>query len=112
VITQWSILIPPGHASLAHLVIYRGAHPVAPSVEGMDIHGDSMLLQWTDHYEFSSAPYELKLIGWNTDDTYEHTFVVYVIVLEKKYLLAQAVADSISGMLRWIAPGLFRGGTK
>ena len=111
IITEFKILIPPGHASLAHLVVYHGAHPIAPSVENMDIHGDNMLLAWQDYYEFYQPPYELKLIGWNEDDSYEHTFIVYVVILPRRAILALAIVDAIKGAFGMLSPRrIFTGG--
>lgn len=104
IITEFSVLIPAGHSSLAHLVIYHGGHPIAPSTENMDIHGDGMLLDWVEYYEFYQPPYELKLIGWNTDDTYPHTFTVYCVILPRRAILALAVVDAIKGAFGVLSP--------
>lgn len=104
IITEFSVLIPPGHAGLAHLAIYHGGHQIAPSIENMDIHGDGMLLDWNEYYEFYQPEYELKLLGWNDDDTYPHTFTVYVVVLPRKGIIATAVADAIRGVFGAISP--------
>ena len=104
IITEFSVLIPPGHAGLAHLVINHAGHQIAPSTENMDIHGDNMLLDWKEYYEFYQPEFELKLLGWNDDDTYPHTFVVYCVVLPRKGIIATAVSDAIRGVLGSISP--------
>ncbi len=111
IITEFSILIPPGHAALAHLTINHAAHQIAPSTENMDIHGDGMLLDWKEYYEFYQPPFELKLLGWNTDDTYPHTFVVYCVVLPRRAIIALAIVDAIKSVFGMLSPRrIFTGG--
>jgi len=104
IITEWRIQIPAGHAGLAHLAIYHGATRIVPSTENMSIHGDDILLEWTDYYEYYEPPYELKLLGWNEDDTYEHSFIVYCIVLPRRATGAPAVSDALKIALGSILP--------
>ena len=85
-----------GHASLAHCVILLHEHQIFPSIEDMEFHGDTHPIDWEDQLTIDQPPYELKILGWNEDDTYKHTFDIYVAMLE------QAVAEkqgTIGGML-------------
>ncbi len=104
IITKFMVRSRAGHAALAHLVIYHGSHPIAPSTEGMDLHGDGFPIDWEDYYEFYQPPFELKLVGWNEDDTYPHTFDVFVAILPRRAILALAVADAFKGLLSLISP--------
>jgi len=104
IITEFKILIPPGHASLAHLTINRRSHQIAPSTENMDIHGDGMLLDWQEYYEIFQPEYELTLLGWNDDDTYPHTFTVYVVVLPRRAIIALAIVDAIKSAFGMLSP--------
>jgi len=94
----------PGHAALAHCVIRHHEHQIAPSTEGMDFAGDTFPIDWEEYYESYQPPYELKIQGWNDDDTYEHTFDIFVAVLPRKGIIATAVADAISNILSFLAP--------
>ena len=85
----------PGHAALAHCVILHHEHQIAPSTENMDFAGDAFPIDWEEYYEVYQPPYELKIKGWNEDDTYEHTFDIFVAVLPRKGIIATAVVDSI-----------------
>lgn len=101
----------PGHASLAHLVILHHEHQIAPSTENMDLHGDAPPIDWEEYYESYQPPYELKLKGWNDDDTYPHTFDVYVAILPRKAILALAIVDAIKSALGTLSPKrIFMGG--
>ncbi len=104
IITKFMVRPRAGHAGLAHLVVYHGGHPIAPSQEGQDLHGDAFPIDWEDYYEFYQPPYELKLQGWNDDDTYPHTFDVFVAILPRKAILALAVVDAIRSVFGLLSP--------
>ena len=104
IITKIMVRPRPGHAALAHLVILHREHQIAPSTEGMDLHGDAFPIDWEEYYESYHEPYELKLKGWNEDDTYPHTFDVYVAILPRKAILALAVVDAIKGAFGLLSP--------
>ncbi len=94
----------PGHAALAHMVILHHEHQIAPSTEGMDLHGDALAIDWEEYYESYQPEYELKLQGWNDDDTYPHTFDVFVAILPRRAVLALAVVDAFKSLLSLVAP--------
>ncbi|GAI65891.1 unnamed protein product [marine sediment metagenome] len=104
IITKVMVRPRPGHAALAHCVILHHEHQIAPSTEGMDFHGDTFPIDWEEYYESYQPPYELKLKGWNDDDTYEHTFDVFVAILPRKAVLALAIVDAIKGILGILSP--------
>ena len=104
IITNFMVRPRPGHAALAHLVILHHEHQIAPSTEGMDFSGDAFPIDWDEYYESYQPPYELKLKGWNTDDTYPHTFDVFVAILPRKAVLALAIVDAIKGILGMLSP--------
>lgn len=104
IITKFMVRPRPGHAALAHLVILHHEHQIAPSTENMDFSGDTFPIDWEEYYESYQPPYELKLKGWNTDDTYPHTFDVFVAVLPRRAVLALAVVDAIKGAFGFLSP--------
>ncbi len=104
IITKFMVRPRPGHAGLAHLVILHHEHQIAPSTENMDIHGDALPIDWEEYYESYQPPYELKLRAWNEDDTYPHTFDVYVAVLPRKAIVAFQIVDAIKTVIRAILP--------
>jgi hypothetical protein len=95
IITKIMVRPRPGHAALAHCVILYHEHQIAPSTESMDLHGDTFPIDWEEYYECYQPPYELKIKGWNDDDTYEHTFDIFVAILPRKAVLALAIVDAI-----------------
>ena len=111
IITKIMVRPRPGHASLAHLVILHHESQIAPSTRDMNLHGDSWPIDWEEYYESYQPPYELKLKGWNEDDTYPHTFDVFVAVLPRKAVLATAIIDSIKSLFTMLSPKrIFTGG--
>ena len=104
IITKFMVRPRAGHAGLAHLIILHHEHQIAPSTENMDFHGDASPIDWEEYYESYQPPYELKLKGWNEDDTYLHTFDVYVAVLPRKAILAYQIADTVKTTLGMLSP--------
>ena len=104
IITKIMVRPRPGHAALAHLVILHHEHQIAPSTENMDLHGDAPSIDWEEYYESYQPPYELKLKGWNEDDTYPHTFDVMVAILPRKAILALAIVDAIKSLFGLLSP--------
>ena len=104
IITKIMVRPRPGHAGLAHLIILHHEHQIAPSTENMDLHGDAPPIDWEEYYESYQPPYELKLKGWNEDDTYSHTFDVYVAILPRKAILALAIVDAIKSIFGLLSP--------
>lgn len=103
IISKFMVRPRAGHASLAHLIILSHEHQIAPSTENMDLHGDSTPIDWEDYYECYQPPYELKLKGWNEDDTYAHAFDIFVAVLPRKAIIVTAISDVINNFLSSVA---------
>lgn len=113
IITKIMVRPRPGHAALAHCIILHHEHQIAPSTENMDFAGDTFPIDWEEYYESYQPPYELKIKGWNEDDTYQHTFDIFVAVLPRKGIIATAVSDAISNILRIFSPKrIFTGGSR
>lgn len=111
IITKIMVRPRPGHQALAHCVILHHEHQIAPSTENMDLHGDAPPIDWEEYYESYQPPYELKIKGWNEDDTYPHTFDIFVAILPRKAVLALAIVDAIKGIFSIFSPKrIFTGG--
>ena len=104
IITKIMVRPRAGHQNLAHCVILHHEHQIAPSTEGMDLHGEFFPIDWEEYYESYQPPYELKIKGWNDDDTFPHTFTIYVVVLPRKAVLALAIVDAITNFFKMLSP--------
>jgi len=111
IITKIMFRPRPGHASLAHYAILHHEHQIAPSTEGMWLAGDTFPIDWEEYYESYQPPYELKIKGWNEDDTYPHTATIAIVILPRKAVLALAIVDAIKDFFRMLNPiRIFTGG--
>jgi len=99
IVTEFMVYPRPGHAGLAHMIILYHEHQVAPSIEDMDLCGDTYPVDWNDNLPLDQPPYELRLVGWNDDDTYPHTFYVAVAILREQQTVKGSLATTISNAL-------------
>ena len=112
IITKFMVRPRAGHSGLAHLVIYHAAHPIAPSTESMDLHGDFHPIDWEDYYEFYQPPFQLTLVGWNDSTKYPHTFDVFIAILPRKAILSLAVVDAFKSLFGMLSPKRIFTGSK
>lgn len=81
------IIFPPGPQSHLHLTINRAVHQVFPTNAEENFALDSAIIESPEHYELEQPPYELTALTWNTDDTLDHSVIVLIGILEKKYIV-------------------------
>lgn len=106
IINKFSVCPRPGHAGLAHCVILYREHQIAPSTEGMEMHGDTFPIEWSEEITIDQPPYELKILGWNEDDTYEHTFDIYVSMTEAPEPETEStLVTGLKGLLKMVGIG-------
>jgi hypothetical protein len=104
-ITQVSVQIPSGHMALTGAQIWRGNSQVWPSNPGGYFKGDGLVLTWPEDYVLADEPLALKLVMWNSDDTYSHTMTFRFALLglaeaeERRGLsgLLSRIGDAILG---------------
>ena len=76
------VCFPPGCCSLVHVQILRHEHQLYPTTPGSSFAWDGYVIEFVDSYPLDEAPYELKLVTWNDDDSYYHTIQVQIEVAE------------------------------
>ncbi len=101
IITKFMVRPRPGHAALAHCVILYHEHQIAPSTEGMDFAGDTFPIDWEEQLDIDQPPYELKFKGWNEDDTYPHTFDIFVVMLPAEVVSQQSAL--VTGLKKFLS---------
>jgi len=84
VVTNWMILIPPGHLALARTRVLYGLEPLLPSEENQWIRGNAESLNFPDFFDPPEQPYTLRFQGWNEDTAWDHTFYFRVVVMPRK----------------------------
>ncbi|RLI78033.1 hypothetical protein DRP04_10590 [Archaeoglobales archaeon] len=100
VITYVRIRYPPGPCGLLRIAFFYGPKQIFPYEEETWFYGDDEIIEWQEYYEVPERPMPLTIKAINDDDTYEHSFYVVINVQDKKYLLAQQLANSIARALR------------
>uniref|UniRef100_A0A6H1ZQ95 Uncharacterized protein n=1 Tax=viral metagenome TaxID=1070528 RepID=A0A6H1ZQ95_9ZZZZ len=111
VITRVSFRPRPGHSGLLHCRVFYHEFQVFPINRGEDLHGDTFPIEWDEHIELGTQPYDLKIMAWNDDDTYSHTFDISFVVLPKAVLIPYSIATLFSQLLSMLSPKrIFSGG--
>jgi len=100
-ITRVRIAIPAGHHGLAHLRILRYGSHLYPTTRGAYYQGDDEVIVIDDHYVIDGGPPEVVLEGYNTDDTYAHTFEVsFTVRPEERPLVLPLVVSRVLAELQ------------
>ncbi len=68
----YELWLPPGSAGLCGVAVLHSGYQMFPATDGQFITGDNIHLPYDDLYMLEAAPYELTIITYNLDDTYEH----------------------------------------
>jgi len=77
-IKELFVNFPPGPSGLLYLQIEYHEVKIFPMTKNY-FHGDNMLFEFHDvGYKLSAAPFLLKAITWNTDDTFAHNVDIYI----------------------------------
>jgi len=78
VIKRIAILFPFGCAALAHIQIYHNEFQVWPTTPGKSFVGDNTYLDFEENYELTEAWNQVRVVGWNEDDSYSHSVNVWI----------------------------------
>jgi len=89
VITHVELEFPPGCAGLAKVKILHHRYQVWPSNIDKWFYTDGRIIVWDDYFELLEAPYNLVLLGYNDDDTFQHTPIVRFEVLPPMVAMAK-----------------------
>ena len=81
ILHQVSVVIPPGHACLTGCALDIGLHQIAPTNQNEWFKGDDTRWMYPEYIEIPPGEHELNLRGYNTDDTYDHAFILGVGIL-------------------------------
>ena len=95
VIHRLVIFFPRGCFGLAHIQIFVGGVQVWPSIQGQTFAYDGYTLDVLEHFEIEAGPTEVRIVGWNEDETYNHTIQVGFGILPKSVLLPTGSTEGI-----------------
>jgi len=99
-ITEVWIMLPFGHAGLAHYQVHHRLQQLWPSNPGGSYSGNDTVIEFQEEYLLDEPPYVLRLRGWNTDDTYPHTAYFRFTLEPLAVTLAKAAQVSFLGRLK------------
>ncbi len=81
IITHIEVQFPNGCAGLAHCRLLHWAAQKWPTLPANNFASDGHAIMLDENFELSTEPYELRVLCWNDDDTFDHTIYVRVGVL-------------------------------
>lgn len=81
VITTLRVGFPPGCSGLCHVQVREKGWQIVPWSLSESLHWDSYVFELLPQYVMAADPYDLTLLTWNLDDSYEHTIFVGVEVI-------------------------------
>lgn len=73
VIHRIELGFPGGCAGLVHITMRHGLNQLWPTNADGSFNTDDYTIVINEHYRIVTEPFILTLIGWNLDDTFEHT---------------------------------------
>lgn len=89
IIYKVEIQFPPGCSGLAHVVINDGGLQLWPSTPGKDFAADDYIISFDDTLFKQTAPYELQIIGYNLDETYDHVLQIRIGMVDQDIYIAR-----------------------
>ena len=102
VITRADIKFPRGCKGLAKVRLFRYESQLIPFSRDEWITGDDEAIPTEGYYELVETPAQLKFIGINADDTYEHTVSVRIQILPKAVATFMPLIDVMTRFLKRI----------
>jgi hypothetical protein len=84
VIHRIEVQFPVGTMALAHCQLRHWEHQAWPTNPPGSFASDGYTIVIDENFELDTAPYTLKAVCWNDDDTYPHIITVRVGVMESE----------------------------
>jgi len=99
ILTEITIVIPPGHAALTGIALLYGIEQIAPLPSGEWFTGDDERIAWVERWGIPEGKAEITLRGYNEDDTYEHSFICRLEVEPRKVVeVRQQILEEIKAL--------------
>jgi len=99
VIDMIQIVIPWGHGALAGMAIFYGLEQIAPRPTGTWFKGNDQVIEWRELFTIPERKAKLRLVGYNDDDSYSHTFIVRFVVHKRRVAL---IHEIIERLISWL----------
>jgi len=82
IVSRINVIIPPGHAALAGVQIYANTTQILPVAGWLKGDRDNLVFDVDVSIPMIDSAYKLTAKGFNSDDTYPHTFYIRMWVLQ------------------------------
>lgn len=99
VLREVSVSFPPGAAALTHVAVQYHEFQIIPLSPGTYLAWDDLTLSWSEEIPLFTPPFELRLVGWNEDDTFAHTVTFQFNILPPRMDRAGALVQRLFGTL-------------
>jgi hypothetical protein len=93
VITRTEFIFPTGCAALVSCTLNDALHQVYPANPDLAFTGDGEKIEITDEYSMQFEPYQLQFYGWNTDETYDHTVTIRLLLIPRSHIFRVTMAE-------------------
>jgi hypothetical protein len=80
---------PPGCSGLAHVAVFDGALQVWPINMGQFFASDAYVISFSETYMKKTKPHEFVIMGFNEDETYEHTIQIRIGLVSKNEYISR-----------------------
>lgn len=98
-ITSVAIFFPYKRGAFVGVRVIENEHQLWPTNLDEWIVGDGETVQWAEDHDLADEPFQLRLEGYNDDDTFDHSVYFRLAVNE----IAQVEAAASGGLLGQIA---------
>lgn len=88
-IYRMEVEFPPGCCGLLHTQIFDGNYQVYPASIQDSFHSDARVIGFDDLYLKQQPPFELKILSWNLDETWDHTIQVRIGIAHTEAFMAR-----------------------
>jgi len=100
IITRVDLKFPAGCQGLVSVQVYRYEYQIVPLNRDAWVTGDDEVVPTRPMHDALSAPYQLKVVIANEDDTYEHTVSVRVTVESEEEAIPSKPLKTIADFLK------------
>jgi hypothetical protein len=87
IIHRIEVQFPIGTRALTHCRLEHHSFSELPTNPSGDFATDGYTIPIDEYLEFFSAPFVIKAVCWNDDDTYPHTLTIRIGILESKRVI-------------------------
>lgn len=85
------VMFPPGPSGLVGVKVFEGAHQMFPVSRDHWYTGDNETIDFGDMYYVTTTKTRLRILTYNTDDTYEHKIIVRMGIVSRPEFIAHYI---------------------